>query len=113
MFIKSPIKFQKLEDVELWCYDLWLALQKELTGSATWNPGNIAVNSLEAKDITITGAQLGDYAQASFSLDVSDLILSADVTAENTVTVILTNNSGGAVDLGEGTVYVRVVQRTT
>jgi len=57
--------------------------------------------------------KLGDYAMASFSLDVSDLVLDAQVTASDTVTCVLANNTGGAVDLASGTLYVRVLRRTT
>ena len=46
----------------------------------------------------------------SFSLDVSDLTLTADVTAANTVTALLANNSGGAVNLSSGTVKVLVLK---
>jgi hypothetical protein len=80
-------------------------------GSATWNPAEIANGAEEAKEVTATGAQLGDFAIASFSLDVTDLVLDAQVTAANTVTCILANNTGGAIDLAEGTVYVRVMGR--
>ena len=80
----------------------WAVGQAE--GSATWNPGSIAVGSFEAKDVTVTGAALGDYAIASFSLDVTDLQMSCNVTAANTVTVVLTNNTAAAVNLASGTV---------
>lgn len=73
-------------------------------GSATWNPGSIANGAEEAKDVTVTGAALGDYAIASFSLDVQDLTMTANVTAANTVTVVLSNNTGAAVNLASGTV---------
>jgi hypothetical protein len=82
-----------------------------LDGSATWNPGNIGDGNEEAKDVTVMGAALGDFAIASFSLDVSDLVLDAQVTAENTVTCILANNTGDAVDLAEGAVYARVMKK--
>lgn len=82
-----------------------------LSSSTAWNPGSIADGDMEAKDVTVTGAALGDYATASFSLDVTDLVLDAQVTAANTVTTVLSNNTGGAVDLGSGTLYVRVYPR--
>jgi len=82
-----------------------------LNGSATWNPGSIADGDEEAKEVTVTGAVLGDFAIASFSLDVADLVLDAQVTEANKATAILANNTGGAIDLGEGTVYVRVMKR--
>jgi len=86
--------------------------EEGLTGSATWNPGSIANYEEEAKEVTVTGAALGDFAIASFSLDVTDLVLNAQVTAANTVTCILANNTGGAVNLDSGTVYVKVIPRT-
>ncbi|RKY12687.1 MAG: hypothetical protein DRP65_00580 [Planctomycetota bacterium] len=79
-----------------------------LTGSDTWDPGSIADGGEEAKEVTVTGAALGDFARASFSNDVSDLVLDAQVTAANTVTCILANNTGGAIDLASGTIKVEV-----
>jgi hypothetical protein len=63
----------------------------------------------EAFVVTVPGAQLGDFAFVSFSIDVTDLELSAQVTAANTVTVSLSNNTGGTIDLGAGTLRVKVV----
>ena len=82
----------------------------QLATTATWDPGSIASGAKEAKDVTVTGAALGDFALVSFSLDVADVTLTADVTATNTVTALLANNSGGAVDLGSGTLKVLVLK---
>lgn len=76
---------------------------------ATWNPASILDGDEVALEVTVPGATLGDFAFVSFSLDVADLQLTADVTAADTVTCLLSNNTGGAVDLGSGTVRVRVV----
>lgn len=76
---------------------------------ATWNPGNILDGDETAVDVTVPGAQLGDFAFASFSVDVADLVLDANVVAADTVAVVLNNNTGGAVDLASGTVRVKVV----
>jgi len=82
-----------------------------LTGSATWDAGSIADGDEEATDITITGASLGDFIiGVSFSLDVADLQLTADVTAANTVTAVLSNSTGGAINLASGTVKVVVMK---
>lgn len=81
-----------------------------LTGTATWDPGSIADQAFEAVDVTVTGAALGDVAFAGFSLDVQDLVISATVTAADTVTVVLSNQTSGAVDLASGTVRVYVIQ---
>lgn len=86
-------------------------LLRRREGSDTWDPGSIDDGNEEAKEVTVTGAALGDFCLASFSLDVIDLILDAQVTAANTVTCILANNSGGALDLGSGTIRVLVFKR--
>ena len=76
---------------------------------ATWDAASIADGDEVTLDVTVPGAVLGDFAFVSFSLDVSDLNLDAHVTAANTVTCSLQNNTGGAIDLGSGTVRVKVV----
>lgn len=73
--------------------------------------GSIADGDEAAQEVTVTGAQLGDFAMASMSIDISDLMLTAAVTAANTVTCVLANNTGGAVDLDSGTLYVMVIPR--
>ena len=77
--------------------------------TATWNPGSILDGNEEVTEVTVPGAKLGDFAFVSFSLDVADLTLSAQVTAANTVTVQLGNWTGGTLDLGSGTLRVKVV----
>ena len=115
MEIEPPPRIEDAEDLQGWLYKVWLKLHEDhLKGSATWtNPAEIADGAFLAKDVTVNGAVLGDMAVASFSLDVEDLILDAQVTAANTVTCILANNTGGAVDLAEGTVYARVFKVVT
>lgn len=83
-----------------------------LTGSATWDPSSIAAGAEEAQEVTVTGAALGDFCLVSFSVDVADLVLDAQVTVANTVTCVLANNTGGAINLASGTVYVKVIPRT-
>lgn len=80
------------------------------TNTTTWDPGSIADGDEEAKEITVTGAVLGDLVLASFSLDVQDLVLRASVTAADTVTAILANNTGGAIDLGSGTLKAKIIK---
>jgi hypothetical protein len=82
-----------------------------LVGSTTWDPGSIAANAKESKEITVTGATLGDFCIVAFSLDVLDLTLTGNVTASNIVTAVLHNNSVGAVDLGSGTISALVFKR--
>jgi hypothetical protein len=79
-----------------------------LLGSATWDAGSIDDGNEEAKDVTIAGAAIGDYVTVSMGVDVADLAVAGQVTAEDTVTVSLLNNTGGAIDLASTTVSVVV-----
>ena len=82
----------------------------QLAGSATWDPGSIADGNEEAKEVTVTGAALGDFViGVSHTIDVADVTLTAAVTAADTVTCVLANNTGGAIDIATGTVAVRVI----
>lgn len=84
-------------------------LAAALTGSATWDPANLVDGAGESKDITVTGAALGDYAMGSLGVDTQGMILSAVVKAANTVTLRLQNETGGALDLASSTARARVV----
>ena len=84
------------------------ALNAYLQGSETKDWGSIADGNEETEDLTVTGAALGDYAVATMSIDVTDLTITASVTAADVATVVLGNFTGSAVDLGSGTLTVKV-----
>ena len=86
-----------------------LTALRGLEASETYDAGSIADGDEEVGEITVTGAALGDFCLASLSIDVADLAITAAVTAANTVTYQLLNNTGGAVDLASATVRVRVL----
>ena len=81
-----------------------------LSGSATWDPSGIGDGDEQATGITVVGAELGDFVLASLSVDIQDMVLDAQVTAADTVTAVLANNTGGEVDLGSSTVSVVVIK---
>ncbi len=74
-----------------------------LTGSKTYDPASILDGGTQTTTVTVTGAALGSPAQAAFSLTVAGIIVTAYVSAADTVTVLLQNESGGTVDLASGT----------
>lgn len=82
-----------------------------LIGSATWDAASIADGDMESKDITVTGAALGDFVMCSLGIDQTDLAAVAQVSATNVVTVTLLNNTGGAVNLASTTARVVVFPR--
>ena len=86
-------------------------LSTYLSGSETKDWGSIADGDELAEEVAVVGAVFGDFALASMSIDVTDLIITASVTAANVVTVILSNNTGGAINLGSGTLFARVIPK--
>ena len=114
MFIERPPITEDIKELTDWLMRFQeKLLQEDLHASETWDAGAIADGDEEANEVTVTGAALGDYAVASLSIDIADLVLDAQVTATDTVTCVLANNTGGAINLASATVYVRVFRRTT
>ena len=85
-------------------------LGEGLTGSSlALNPADqVTGTSTIIATITVTGAALGDRVTAAFSLDLQGMSLSAYVSATNTVKVVLTNLTGGNINLLAGDLRVKV-----
>ena len=77
-------------------------------GSKTYDPPSLADGAGTTTTVTVTGASLGDYAEASFSNDLQGITVTSWVSAANTVTVRFQNETGGTLDLASGTVRTRV-----
>lgn len=76
----------------------------------TATEASIASGAVSAGDITVPGAALGDFVFVAAKSDITDLVVDAQVTAANTVTITLANNTGGAVtSLSGGFVFNGVV----
>ncbi len=70
------------------------------------NFGNAAVGSgtFASVDITVPNVALGDMVMGiSLGVDTVDAVIGGAVTAANTVTLTLLNNSAGAIDLASTT----------
>lgn len=81
----------------------------DLSGFATYDPPSLVDGAGATTTVTVTGAALGDYVSGvSFSLDLQGITLTAWVSAANTVSVRFQNESGGVLDLGSGTLRVKV-----
>ncbi len=88
-------------------------MAQQLVGSAAWNPADLASLDELTLDVTVTGALLGDFCEASFTVDVAGLEISAQVISTNNVTVSLKHHlTGGNVNLGAGTCYVKVTPQS-
>jgi hypothetical protein len=79
------------------------------TAEVTNDFASLAAGAEVALDVTVPGARMGDFALCSLGVDVTDLIVTCNVTAANTCTVLLANATAGAIDLASTTVRVKVV----
>lgn len=73
----------------------------EIYATATLDFPSIAHNDTHTLTATITGAKVGDFVQVvpPVAVATNKLICNAIVTADNTVTVIISNNGGSSVNL--------------
>lgn len=84
-----------------------------LEGSKTYDPPSVANGAQTTTTVTVPGAQVGDFALASFGGALSGMRLSAEITAADTATALFRNDSGGAVDLGSSTLRVAAFRKLT
>lgn len=79
-----------------------------ITSSKTWDPPSVNDAASTNTTLTAAGAAVGDYVQLSFSLDLQGLALDGYVSGANTVTAVLSNLTGGPIDLASGILKARV-----
>jgi parallel beta-helix repeat protein len=94
---------------------LWIERDRSfslaLTGQATFDPASLVDGAGVTTSVTVTGAALGDLATVSFSLDLQGIMLTAYVSAANTVGVRFQNETGATIDLASGTLRARVMKQ--
>lgn len=78
-------------------------------GSVAWDPPSVAAGGSTTTTVAVAGAALGEFVWLSFSLSLAGLVLTGYVSAAGVVTAVLSNPTGGAVDLGSGTLRARVM----
>lgn len=79
--------------------------------TATVDPASVATQVTGTDTITVNGVALGDHViSKSFAVTGSEanMSISAYVSAANTVTILYSNNTAGAIDLASGTVKLVV-----
>jgi hypothetical protein len=94
-----------------WEGSAWtLVVPRLLQASVTYDPPNLAAGEGVSTTVAVPGAALGDFARGSFSLDLQGITLTAWVSAADMVSVRFQNGTAGAIDLGSGTLRVRVAK---
>jgi hypothetical protein len=84
------------------------AFPPPLTSSGTWDPASCLTLTQTTHTIACSGVTLGMAVHPSFSLDLQAMTLTGYVDSANSVTVVLFNGTAGTVNLGSGTLKVRV-----
>ena len=86
---------------EMWAVSETVDFANAATGSGTF----------ASADVTVPGVALGDIVMGiSAGVDTVDTVIAGAVTAANTVTLTLLNNTAGAVNLAAATVDFIVVR---
>lgn len=81
-----------------------------IIGSAAWDPANLVTGTSTSTTVTVAGAALGDRVVVSHSADTLGCSLAGMVTAANTVTVVLSNNTGADKNVASGTTRASVLK---
>lgn len=106
LIIPPGFGYAELEfDGTLWSV---VAQPGALTASATWNPPSVSAGASTTTTVSVIGAVVGDKVSASFSDSLQGMVLSACVSAANTVTAVLFNPTGSAIDLASGTLLITI-----
>lgn len=88
-----------------------VSIGSAIQGSTTYDPPSLADGAGTSTTVTVTGAAMGDFAVPSFSLDLQGIAVTAYISSANTATVRFQNESGGTLDLGSGTLRVKVIKQ--
>lgn len=81
----------------------------QISATATWAPGAITAGSYSSTTITVTGAAVGDFALAEHDKMLTNaLMISAHVSAVNTVTVLIFNPTTASITPASGTLRALV-----
>jgi hypothetical protein len=81
-----------------------------LTASTTVDPASLIAGAITGATVAFSGARLGDYVEASFTQDLSGIILNAWVSSTDNVKYNFYNPTAGTLDLSSGTLRLRVMK---
>jgi hypothetical protein len=80
--------------------------------SATYDAGSLSDAAGETTTVTVPGAALGDACVASLGVSAAGVLVTCYISAANTASVRLQNETAGTVDLASTTLRVFVFKKT-
>lgn len=83
-----------------------------LSGTATYDAASTLDAAGLTTTVTVTGAALGDFAIGSYGVDLQGITATYYVSAADTVTLRLQNESAGTLDLASATIACRVIPKS-
>ena len=83
-------------------------IESVLSASKVHDWPDLPTATQQTTTVTVTGAALGDYAEAAINLSLAGSTMYAYVSAADTVTVIHRNDTGANVNVGNASLRVRV-----
>lgn len=83
-----------------------------LQAAATYDTASLVDGAGATTTVTVTGAALGDFVMVSAGVDLAGITVTAYVSAADTVSVRIQNESGGTLDLASTSITVRVLPKT-
>jgi len=87
------------------------SLPGHLKGTATYDAGSLVDGAGATTTVTVTGAVLGDFAIFGHGVDLAGITTTAYVSAADTVSVRLQNETTGTLDLATATLNCRVIPK--
>jgi hypothetical protein len=105
--LAQTLKNKTLETLKV---DTGVTITKLLQAALNFDPASINAGVTATQAVTVSGAAVGDHVIISVpDLNTDGIAFAGRVTAANTVTLRLTNYSGGAINLAALTVSVIVM----
>lgn len=81
---------------------------KVIKATATLDIPSLVDGGGNTQTVTVVGAKLGDFARAAFGVNLQGMTVTAYVSAADTVTIRVQNESTATVDLASSTVNILV-----
>lgn len=78
--------------------------------TATLDPASLVDAAGATSTVTVTGAKLGDFVMFAAGVDLAGVTATAYVSAANTVSIRVQNESGGGVNLASSTWNIMVLR---